>query len=99
MRESSGPTRVEQDSDALVAVIHDVLFDFHYEATDNSSLTLAVMPGVVISVRLKPLRSIDRLRESVRAGTATRSPVALLAQLLENQAGVLTEIVRRSTRQ
>jgi zinc transporter len=96
LREASGPTRLEQDGEALVAVINDVLFDFHYEATDISSLTLAVLPRVMISARLKPLRSIDRLRESVRSGTATRSPVALLAQLLENQAGVLTEIVRRS---
>jgi zinc transporter len=96
LRAPAGPTRLEQDGDALVAVINDVLFDFQYEATDVSSLTLAVRPGVMISARLKPLRSIDRLRESVRAGATCRSPVALLARLLENQAGVLMEIVRRS---
>ena len=96
IRETAGPTRVERDGDALVAVINDVLFDFQYEATDISSLALAVLPGVMISARIKPLRSIDRLRESVRTGTVARSPAALLAQLLENQAGVLTEIVRRT---
>ncbi len=96
LRAPSNATRVEQDGDSLVAVINDVLFDFHYESSDVSTTTLAVRPGVMISARLKPLRSIDRLRESIKAGVNCGSPVGLLAQLLQNQADVLVDIVRRS---
>lgn len=96
LRAHSNATRVEQDGDALVAVINDVLFDFHYESSAVSTTTLAVRPGVMISARLKPLRSIDRLRESVKAGLICGSPVQLLARLLQNQADVLVDVVRRS---
>ncbi len=96
LRAPSNATRVEQDGDALVAVINDVLFDFHHERSDGSTATLAVRPGLMVSVRLKPLRSIDRLRESVKAGVTCGSPVELLARLLQNQADVLVDIVRRS---
>jgi zinc transporter len=96
LRAPSSATRVEQDGDALVAVINDVLFDFHHERSDVSTTTLAVRAGVMISARLKPLRSIDRLRESVKAGLTCASPVGLLARLLQNQADVLVDIVRRS---
>ena len=50
----------------------------------------------MISVRLKPLRSIDRPRESIKAGMGCGSPGGLLAQLLQNQADVPVDIVRRS---
>jgi len=93
---ASNPTRVEPDGSALVAVIHDVLFEFHMHDIDVSTVWLVVRPGVVVSARVKPVRSIDRLRESVRAGAPCRSPVALLAQLLENQAAVLVDVVRTS---
>ena len=90
---------MELDDDALVAVINDVLFDFHHERFDVSTTTLAVRPSVMVSVRLKPLRSIDRLRESVKAGATCGSTVELLARLLQNQSDVLVDIVRRSSDQ
>jgi len=90
----SNPTRVEHDGNALVAVIHDVLFEFHTHDIDVSTVWLVVRPGAVVSARVKPVRSIDRLRESVRAGAPCRSPVALLAHLFENQATVLIDVVR-----
>ncbi len=99
LRAPSNATRVEQDGDALVAVINDVLFDFHHERSDASTTTLAVLPGVMVSARLKPLRSVDRLRESVKGGLTCGSPVELLARLLQNQADVLVDIVRRSGEQ
>jgi zinc transporter len=43
------------------------------------------------------LRSVDKLREAVRAGHGFASPVELLAHLLREQANVLPEILRRST--
>jgi zinc transporter len=52
----------------------------------------------VISARAKPLRSIDRLRASVKEGESLRSPAELLAHLLRDQAEVMVQIVRDSTR-
>jgi zinc transporter len=71
LREGTGSTRLERDGDALLAVVHDVLFDFTFDASDVSTVTLCVQPQVMVSVRLKPLRSLDRLRASVKAGTAS----------------------------
>ena len=93
---TSGSTRIEQDGDALVVGINDVLSDFHSIGVNVSSMALAVRPGVIVSARLKPVRSVDRLRETVRAGAPVRSPVSLLARLLQNQADVLIEVVRKS---
>lgn len=95
-RTQAGATRLEQEGDALLAVVNDVLFDFNYDVSEVATMALCVQPGTLISARLKPLRSIDRLRESVKQGLACRSPVDLLARLLQNQANVLLEIVRQS---
>ena len=96
-REPEGSTRVEQDGDVLLAVIHDVLFSSTFEATDVSTVSLCVQPTLLVSARPKPLRSLDRLRAGVSAGGSFRSPAELLAHLLREQAGVMVEIVRRST--
>jgi zinc transporter len=97
LHQAVGSTRLEQDGDALLAVIHDVLFDFTFDASDVSTVSLCVEPRVLVSARPRPLRSLDRLRASVKAGATFRSPAELLAQLLRDQANVLVEIVRQST--
>jgi zinc transporter len=61
-------------------------------------VSLCVGPTVVVSARPKPLRSIDRLRAAVKSGETFRSPAELLAQLLRDQANVLVEIIRHSTK-
>jgi zinc transporter len=100
LRESVGSTRLEQAGDALVAVIHDVLFDTaNFDSSSVSTVTLCVTPRLVISARLRPLRSLDRLRAAVRAGQELRSTAELLAHLLRDQADVLVNIVRQSTSQ
>jgi zinc transporter len=99
LHEAVGSTRLEQAGDSLVAVIHDVLFDFNFDASDVSTVTLSVGPRVLVSARPRPVRSIDRLRASVKAGATFRSTAGLLAHLLLDQAGVLVEIVRHSTSQ
>jgi len=53
-----------------------------------------VQPGVVISARRHPLRSVDRLRASVKRGERLASPIALLDHLLRDQADELLRIVR-----
>lgn len=90
-------TRLEQQDLSLVSVLHDVLFGFSFDPADISTVILCITPNLVVSARLKPLRSIDRLRASVRAGHPFASSAELLSHLLRDQAGVLADIVRRST--
>lgn len=90
-------TRLEQDADALVTVIHDVLFDFTFDPEAVGTATLCVQPRLLVSTRLRPLRSVDQLRSAVRAAHVFRSSAELLAHLLEDQAHVLADILRRST--
>jgi zinc transporter len=91
-------THLEQDGDSLVARIHDVLFDFTFDAP-VATTTLCVKPRVLVSAHARPWRSIDKLREAVEAGQVFRSPVEILARLLRDQASVLVDIVRKSKRQ
>jgi len=91
-----GSTRLEQQDLSLVAVMHDVLFAFNFDPADVSTVILCVAPHILVSARLKPLRSVDRLRAAVRAGNPFRSTTEILAHLLRDQAGVLADIVRRS---
>lgn len=97
LREGSRSTRVELDDDTLVAVVNDVHYDFAFEPSDISTLWLSVSPRLVVSVRLQPLRSIDRLRDAVRRGAALRSTVDLLVHLMHDQGDVLVNIVRGAT--
>ncbi|OYW17859.1 MAG: magnesium transporter CorA, partial [Planctomycetales bacterium 12-60-4] len=75
----------------------DVLFDFTFDAAAVGTTSLCIEPRWLVSARLRPLRSVDHLRAAVRGGQAFRSPVELLAHLLQDQAGVLADILRQST--
>ena len=100
-REAAGAnssTRVESPDDFLLAVINDVLF-YAFDASSASTLTICVDSPVLVSARITPLRSVDRLRASVKRGETFRSPVELLAHLLRDQADVLVQIVRDATAQ
>ena len=97
LRSEVRSTRLEIDDDFLLAIIHDVLFDSSFDASEIGTTTLCLGPRLLVSARLRPLRSIEQLRASVRAGQDFRSPVALLAHLLRDQADVLGDILRRST--
>jgi zinc transporter len=94
-----GSTRLEQQDLSLVAVMHDVLFAFASDPADVSTVILCIAPRLLVSARLKPLRSVDRLRAAVRSGALFRSTTEILAHLLRDQAGVLGDIVRRSSTQ
>jgi zinc transporter len=95
LRSEVDATHLEQDGDSLVARIHDVLFDFTFDAP-VATTTLCVKPRVLVSAHIRPWRSIDKLREAVAAGQVFRSPIEILARLLRDQASVLVDIVRRS---
>ena len=93
-----GSTRLEQTGGSLVAVIHDVAFDFKFDPAAVATACICIETRFVISARRSPLRSVDQLRAAVRAGQVFRSPVELLAHLLRDQANVLMNILRESTR-
>lgn len=99
MREGPASTRIEQAEDSLIAVINDLVYEFSYDTTQTATLWMCVSHKVVVSARLHPLRSVDRLQVSVKAGEQIASPVALLAQLLRGQADVLQQIARHATTQ
>src|SRR5205809_7836559 len=78
-------THLEQDADSLVARIHDVLFDFTFNAP-IASTSLCIKSRVLISAHVRPWRSIDKLRAAVQAGQVFRSPIEVLSRLLRDQA-------------
>src|SRR5438046_5414684 len=90
-------THLEQDADSLVARIHDVLFDFTFDAP-VATTSLCLKPRVVVSEHLRPWRSIDQLRAAVQAGQVFRSPIEVLSRLFRDQASVLVDIRRKSTK-
>ena len=96
LHEGVGSTRVEQEDDSLIAVINDVMYDFSFDASQIASVWMCVQHNCVISARMQPLRSVDRLRVAVKAGEDFSSPVSLLVHLLRDQADVLQKIERDS---
>ncbi len=99
LHEGVGSTRLEVEGDQLVAVMHDVLFNLSFDASNISTVSLCMDPRLVVTARLRPLRSVDRLRASFKAGQSVRSTGELLAHLLHDQADVLVDIIRQSTAQ
>jgi len=95
LRSDVDATHLEQEGDSLVARIHDVLFDFTFDAP-IATTTLCVKPRVLVSAHARPWRSIDQLRAAVQAGQIFRSPIEILARLLRDQASVLVDIVRKA---
>ena len=94
LHEGSNSTRVETDDDVLIAVLNDVRFKFSFDPNEVATLWLCVSPGLVVTARGSPLRSVDRLRESVKAGLRPVSAVELFGHLLRNQAEVLADVLR-----
>ncbi len=97
LRQGSRSTRIEDAQDNLIAVVNDVAYDFAFDPSEIASLWMSVTRRFAVSARLHPLRSIDRLRESVKAGTKFSSSMDLLNQLMRDQGDVLIHIVREAT--
>ena len=96
LSEGPGSTRVEHADDSLIVVINDVTYDFAYDVSQISTLSMCVQRSCVVSARLHPLRSVDRLRVAVKGGENFESPVSLLVHLLRDQADVLQQIQREA---
>ena len=99
LREGSRSTRIEDARDTLIGVVNDVAYSFDFDPTEIETLWLNVTPRLAISARIHPLKSIDRLREDVKAGCRFGSSVAFLNHLMHDQGDVLVRIVRDATQQ
>ncbi len=98
LHEGSRSTRIEHVDSALLAVVNDVVFNFSsMVSSDISTLWVCARNRLLISARLQPLHSVDKLRSSVKAGERFRSPLELLVHLLRDQGEVLTQIVRKTS--
>jgi zinc transporter len=98
LHEGSRSTRIEHVDSALLAVVNDVVFNFSsMVSSDISTLWVCARSRLIISARLQPLHSVDKLRSSVKAGERFRSPLELLVHLLRDQGEVLTQIVRKTS--
>lgn len=97
LREGSHSTRIEQADGALRAVVNDVMFNLEFIPSEIATLWIHANRRVIVTARLKPLRSVDRLRASVRDGELFRSPAELLVHLMRDQADLLVQIVRRTS--
>ncbi|WDH21403.1 transporter [Pseudomonas chlororaphis] len=98
LHEGSRSTRIEHVDSALLAVVNDVVFNFgSMVSSDISTLWVCVRSRLIVSARLQPLHSVDKLRSSVKAGERFRSPLELLVHLLRDQGEVLTQIVRKTS--
>lgn len=96
LHDGSHSTRIEQAEDTLLAISNDVVFDFSFDAQHIATIWISLNSRVFVSARRKPLRSIDRLRESTRHGHIFNTTAELLVQLFHDQADVLVQIVRQT---
>ncbi|WP_440092853.1 transporter [Pseudomonas syringae] len=97
LHEGSRSTRIEHVDATLLAVVNDVVFDFNRLSTDISTLWVCARQRLLITARLQPLRSVDKLRSAVKRGEAFDSPLELLAHLLSDQGEVLTQFLRKTS--
>ena len=100
LHEAWRSTRVERADDGLIAVVNDVVYDLQ-DASSMQVSTLWMAVGThagrryLVSLRNRPLRSVERLRRAVDAGEDFASPLGLMVHLLGDQADVLREILQQ----
>ncbi len=97
LRQGSRSTRIEDAQSGLIAVVNDVAYDFAFDPSEMSTLWMYVTQRVAVTARVRPLRSIDHLRERVRLGERFTSTMDLLIHLLRDQGDVLVHIMREAT--
>jgi len=94
MHAESRSTRIEQEDDVLLAVLNDVLFAFSFDVSAVETTSICITPNLMISTRLRPLRSIEKLRRLVRQGDIFSSPVELLSQRISTSRSELSSLRR-----
>lgn len=89
-------SRLEPQSQALLAVINDVTFSLDLSPADVATLWSYTDRRLIVTAHAKPLRLIDRLHATVGREEPFRSALELLVYLLREQADVLIRVVRRT---
>jgi zinc transporter len=97
LRQQARTSRIEYVDGFLVAVINDFIYDFSYDSSNISTLWTSANARLVVTARRHALRSVDRLRNSIRNGDIPATSTELLVHLLRDQCDVLAEISRKST--
>lgn len=92
-------TKIDQADQQLLAVMNDVRYDFNFDPSEISTLWLVADQHIMVTGRRTHLSSIDRLRRSVKRNEPFESSTDLLTHLLQDQAEVLANIIRKVTRQ
>ncbi|MEN4233524.1 transporter [Serratia marcescens] len=95
IRRGSHTTRIERQGDDLFAVLNDVIFHPEDSNPETATLWLYCCRGLVVTVRHKPVRLIERLLGRLTA-LQLASSTELLAHLLEEQEDVLEQVVRQA---
>ena len=95
IRHGSHTTRIERQGDDLFAVLNDVIFHPEESNPETATLWLYCCRGLVVTVRHKPGRLIERLLGRLTA-LQLASSTELLAHLLEEQEDVLEQVVRQA---
>lgn len=95
IRHGSHTTRIERQGDDLFAVLNDVIFHPENSNPETATLWLYCCRGLVVTVRHKPVRLIERLLGRLTA-LQLASSTELLAHLLEEQEDVLEQVVRQA---
>lgn len=93
----SRSARIDRDGEGLLAVLNDLTYDFEFGARDVETLWISVHQRLVVSVRKRPLRAVDHLRNEVRGGARLDNSIDLLDRLLQLQADELQRILRASS--
>ncbi len=81
------------EGEAAAFALPDVQRDFDDGEPRMGMMRVVVMPGLIVTARLHPLRSADVARERIAAGAAPDTPAAALELVLAAQAETVRRIV------
>jgi zinc transporter len=95
--EPDARVRVEILDDGFVAVLGDLHHDFKGDPDSVGELRVYVDARLMVTVRRHPLRTPDRLRHEMRAGSQHTTPMALFAHFVELLAGTFGAVVAELT--
>ncbi|MCW3478917.1 magnesium transporter CorA [Neisseriaceae bacterium JH1-16] len=97
LKGGSRSTHIEHVDHSLIAIVNDVDYDFERKKPlEVATLWLNVGEHYLLSVRSLSLRSVNQVRQAVETGKRFHSPLALLVNLLQEQADVLFGIVHNA---
>jgi zinc transporter len=98
LHEERRSSRLAHSHHGLFAVINDVTYDPTRRTEPLvATLWLSIRQRWLLSAWSAPVRPVEQLIATIEGRRPFRNPLALLIQLLSNQADVLVDIVRSAT--